>query len=98
MRKTFFKLGLGAVLLAGFFLASIHRTAPVAPAFSYNRRPPGYAWKAGRDPNTRETVYYGIDPSNAYTVYVGPDGVYYEFNHPPPVTPDDVRSRWTPPG
>ena len=65
-------------------------------AFNYSHRPAGYHWTQKRAPVTHDVVWYGVDPSNGWTVYVGPDNVYYTYSHPGEITPDDLRSRWDP--
>jgi len=58
-------------------------------------RPRGYHWTAHRVSGTT-VEYYGVDPTNRWAVYVGPDGVYYTFAHAPPITTADLRSYWDP--
>jgi hypothetical protein len=57
-------------------------------------RPAGYHWvrHATRDPRFAE--YYGTDPTNGWTVYVGPDGIYYTFAHAPPISTRDLHAYW----
>jgi hypothetical protein len=59
-------------------------------------RPAGYHWTAHQIGRSRFVEYYGIDPANGWTVYVGPDGVYYSFRHAAPITTRDLRSYWNP--
>lgn len=64
--------------------------------FSYVERPAGYNWKAVRAAPHGNIGYYAKDPSNGWTLYVGPDNVFYTFRHAPPITPSDLGSLWTP--
>ena len=65
--------------------------------FSSLRRPRGYHWKAARSPDGGETGYYGTDPSNGWTVYVGSrDNIFYSFPHRAPLTSADLSSLWEP--
>jgi hypothetical protein len=64
--------------------------------YNYLRRPTGYHWTAKRDKGTGAIVYYGTDPANGWTVYVGPDGIYYTFNHRGAIQPSDLQSLWDP--
>jgi hypothetical protein len=64
--------------------------------FDYTMRPAGYHWAAHRIRASKDLEYYGVDPRNGWTVYVGPDGIYYTFSHAPPITERDLRSYWTP--
>jgi hypothetical protein len=59
-------------------------------------RPAGYHWIAHRIGDTGTFEYYGVDPVTAWTVYVGPDGIYYAFPHAPPIGGGDLRSYWDP--
>lgn len=52
--------------------------------------------KSFRHHFTHDLVYYGIDPTTKCTVYVGPDNTFYTFNHPPPFTKADLKSKWEP--
>ena len=66
-------------------------------AFDYRHRPTGYAWVARALPGPGRAQldqYYGRDPATGWTVYVGPDGVYYSFAHPPPIEPSDLQAFW----
>ena len=74
---------------------SVH-TAQALSRFDYYHRPLGYHWVARIAPGTKDVVYYGVDPSNGWRVYVGPDHVYYTFKHPPPIRKADLTSRWAP--
>lgn len=58
--------------------------------YSYLHRPAGYHWKQG--PNG----FYGIDPTNGWTVYVGSDNQYYSFPHRGPIRPGDLSAVWDP--
>ena len=68
--------------------------------YGYTRRPMGYHWVGVRlpevDGRASAVTYYGVDPSNGWTVYVGPDGIYYTFNHSGRITPGDLHSYWRP--
>jgi hypothetical protein len=64
--------------------------------YDYSLRPAGYGWAPHRIAHTRSVEYYGVDPQSGRTVYVGPDGIYYTFAHPPPITTQDLRSYWDP--
>jgi hypothetical protein len=65
--------------------------------FDYAHRPSGYHWVPGRPHGPGSmTEYYGIDPASGWTVYVGPDGIYYTFAHRGPIEPGDLRSYWHP--
>jgi hypothetical protein len=64
--------------------------------FDYHDRPAGYGWTPHRIAGTASFDYYGVDPANGWTVYVGPDGMYYTFNHPPPIAHGDLSSYWKP--
>jgi len=66
--------------------------------WNYYNLPPGYSWVASINPVNNNTVYYGVDPGDSKTVYVGPDSVFYKFNHAPPITSSDSSSFWVPPG
>lgn len=84
---------------AAFFtiLISITNGCARKPSqYTYNHRPVGYHWTAKIDPSTHDTVYYGIDPSDGWQVYVGPDNIYYTFKHAGPIEPSDLRSPWAP--
>jgi hypothetical protein len=69
----------------------------------YNLPPGGYNWT----PSTNaagQTVYYGVAPSfdiagvaPGTNLYVGPDSVFYQFIHAPPIQSTDVTI-WNPPG
>jgi hypothetical protein len=59
-------------------------------------RPSGYHWLTQRVPGTTTVEYFAKDPSDGWTVWVGPDGVYYTFAHPPPITTGDLHSYWDP--
>lgn len=65
-------------------------------AFTYLQRPRGYGWRPFVDSKTGTTAFYGINPRNGWTVYVGPDGIYYTFPHAPPIWPSDLGSVWDP--
>jgi hypothetical protein len=87
--------------LGGALVACAH-PARLSP-FDYRRRPEGYHWVALPLPTARATrgrapndAYYGVDPSNGWTVYVGPDGIYYTFAHRGRITPADLHSYWRP--
>ncbi len=45
--------------------------------YSTDALPPGYHWRAVKENGA--TVFYGIDPTNEWTVYVGPDQEFYSF-------------------
>jgi hypothetical protein len=64
--------------------------------FDASLRPAGYHWAAHRIRGSRDVEYYGVDPSNGWTVYVGPDGLYYAFPHAAPITTRDLHSYWDP--
>lgn len=81
-------------LLAAFLLAAC--SAPCSTSFSYKIRPQGYHWRQAISPATGNTVYYGINPSNGWTVYVGPDGSFYSYPGRSP-GPKDLRHGWCPP-
>lgn len=59
-------------------------------------RPRGYHWLTQRIPGSTTVEYYAKDPANGWTVWVGPDGVYYTFAHAPPITTGDLHSYWDP--
>lgn len=65
-------------------------------AYSYYNLPPGYGWGAYTNPTNNEVVFYGKNPNNGFTLYVGPDSIFYTFNHPAPIQPTDTTI-WTPP-
>lgn len=81
-------------------------SAPVQSArqpWSYSNLPPGYSWIAQKNKQTGSLVYYGLAPVGAPpplqpgdTVYVGPDSVFYHFNHAPPIVPCDLANMWNP--
>ena len=62
--------------------------------YDAQNRPNGYHWARHATHDPRFFEYYGVDPTNGWTVYVGPDGIYYTFSHPPPITTGDLRSYW----
>jgi hypothetical protein len=64
--------------------------------FDEAHRPRGYHWSARPLARSGAVEYYGVDPSTGWTVYVGPDGVYYTFAHAPPITTEDLHSYWDP--
>lgn len=64
--------------------------------FNHLHRPFGYHWVEKRAPVTNDVVWYGVDPSNGWSVYVGPDNVFYTFKHPGEITPQDLNSKWDP--
>jgi len=64
--------------------------------YNYVRRPSGYHWIARHSKQTGAIVYYGVDPVNGWTVYVGPDGIYYTFPHRGEIRPSDLQSLWDP--
>lgn len=66
--------------------------------FDYYHLPAGYGFTATTDPVTGDRVYYGVDPGDGKTVYVGPDSVFYKFAHAAPITTADLSSIWVPPG
>ncbi|HLI97518.1 MAG TPA: hypothetical protein VKT72_15720 [Candidatus Baltobacteraceae bacterium] len=66
--------------------------------FDYAQRPVGYHWQAFKAPQSANTVYYGVDPSNGWTVYVGPDSRYYTYPHRGKVQAADLHSTWCPHG
>lgn len=87
--------------------------AAITPAnngnqWDYSRRPPGYNWLARVDTVTGKTVFYGTVPTGGTggqgglpagtTVYVGPDSVFYSFNHAAPIVAADLMNVWVPPG
>lgn len=90
--------GLLRVVVATALAAGVGACAHPARLTIYNwsLRPAGYHWIAHRIRGTRYSEYYGVDPATRWTVYVGPDGVYYSFAHPPPITSGDLRSYWDP--
>ncbi len=63
--------------------------------FTSTNRPRGYNWTPARAA-TGDTVWYGTDPETRKTVYVGPDGIYYIFDHKPPIRAEDLKSKWDP--
>lgn len=67
-------------------------------AFDYEHRPEGYHWKGVKAPQSRNVVYYGVDPSDGSTVYVGPDGQYYRYRHRGVIEASDLHSQWCPHG
>lgn len=67
-------------------------------SFSYAERPSGYHWRSFKAPGSGNTVYYGVNPSNGWTVYVGPDGHYYTYRHTGTIQAGDLSSRWCPHG
>jgi hypothetical protein len=62
--------------------------------YDEQNRPQGYHWVRHPTSDQRFSEYYGVDPTDGWTVYVGPDGIYYTFPHPPPITTGDLRSYW----
>ena len=71
---------------------------PKKESFDYYHRPTGYHWVAKKDPSDGDTVYYGIDPATHWQVYVGPDHVFYTFNHPGAIRGHDLTQKWQPHG
>jgi len=65
-------------------------------AFTHTLRPSGYQWKQSRAPGTSDTVYYATDPSTGWTLYVGPDNVYYTYQHRGSISSSDLSSKWCP--
>ena len=82
------------VLAVGYGTLAHYKQKPPT-GFNYVVRPRGYHWRSEFAPTTHDVVWYGKDPTTGWTVYVGPDGVYYTFNHPK-ITPRDLGSRWQP--
>lgn len=85
----------GSLLATSVLVATFACSHPARlGVFDAQTRPTGYHWvrRPTRDPRFFE--YYGVDPSDGWTVYVGPDGIYYTFRHPPPITTADLRSYW----
>jgi len=97
---TMDRITLGTVV--AFFLAMAAANTlrvenpPCTSSFSYANRPQDYGWIEHRNRVTRDQVYYGMDPQDHKTVYVGPDGALYKCGHPPPIEPSDVHSLWCP--
>jgi hypothetical protein len=89
-------LSVAVLVLTTWVASQFHPPLPFETQYDYAHKPAGYHWTVRRDPNTGDIVYYGVDPANHYTVYVGPDSIYYEFAHPPPITPADLHSTWIP--
>jgi len=91
-------MGYRRALLAAFPLAFAVGCAHPARLSIYDEahRPLGYHWVARPIPRSVGVEYYGVDPTDGWTVYVGPDGVYYTFAHAPPITTGDLRSYWDP--
>ena len=58
-----------------------------ATHYDYTHLPAGYGWRAVYDRATNAIVFYGRDPLTFETVYVGPDGHFYIFDHPGPIGP-----------
>jgi hypothetical protein len=66
-------------------------------AFTYDRRPSGYQWTARPNSSTGDLAYFGVDPRTHWTVYVGPDSVYYSYPHPGDIKQSDLDSSpWNP--
>ena len=93
------------------YLNSLPQSAVTYPNngsnYSYSNRPPAYNWIATPNLATGQTVYYGTVPANDTSsshlaagtrVYVGPDNVFYYFNHAPPIVATDKSNVWLPPG
>jgi hypothetical protein len=74
--------------------------------YSYKNLPPGPDWVPSQNPQTGDTVYYAVQPSTpigtpanaGWELYVGPDSIFYTFDHSPPIAPADLGSFWLPPG
>lgn len=64
--------------------------------FDYAHLPAGYGWRAVYDSTSHAVVFYGRDPYSRETVYVGPDGQFYIFDHPGEIRRDDLKREWTP--
>lgn len=100
MWGSLFKLGSLAIVIsaiAGLQGCGGGKSAPCPPNnYNEHRRPPGYGWKARSDPTTRDIVYYGVDPQDHATVYVGQDSVFYKFSHAGAIQPGDIQTRWCP--
>jgi hypothetical protein len=72
--------------------------------YNYNNLPPGgYNWTPSTN-SAGQTVYYGVAPSFDIAgvaagthLYVGPDSVFYQFIHSPPILSTDATI-WNPPG
>jgi hypothetical protein len=63
--------------------------------FGLQHLPAGYNW-VFRTLGNGTLVAYGKDPANGWTVYVGPDNVFYSFPHAEPITPGDLQRLWNP--
>lgn len=64
--------------------------------YDYSHLPAGYGWRAVYDPASNTVVFYGRDPYSRETVYVGPDGHFYIFDHPGKLRRDDLKRTWAP--
>lgn len=82
------------VMLSSLSVIFAHRDRLVT--YGYVHRPRGYGWKPRRSKTTGAIAYYGIDPANGWTVYVGPDNLYYTFPHRGDIQPADLDSTWDP--
>lgn len=105
--EAFWATSDGTPMHFDLYLNPFGNAASTTPATSwtYTNLPTGYAWQSQVYAPTGDTVYYGTVPASplyggtpGYTVYVGPDGVFYQFNHAPPIVPSDLNSIWIPTG
>lgn len=73
--------------------------------YSYHNLPPGITWAPTLAPDG-DTVYIATQPSppvgtpaNAgWTLYVGPDSIFYTYSHSGMIQEGDLGSFWLPPG
>ena len=64
--------------------------------YDYTHLPSGYHWRAVYDPRSHTIDFYGRVPLSRETVYVGPDGQFYLFDHKGKIQDGDLRRHWTP--
>ena len=64
--------------------------------YDYTHLPSGYHWRAVYDPRSHTIDFYGRVPLSRETLYVGPDGQFYLFDHTGKIQDGDLRRHWTP--
>jgi len=94
LRNTECREAIGTLLLLLILTGCAHRDR--LSAFDYSHRPAGYNWTPRSAALSNDIVYYGVDPRTHWTVYVGPDGLYYTFPHSGDIAPSDFDSYWNP--